>query len=72
MSTEPSKPRNKYLRLFAISSQFTATVVGFAVLGYLLDMYFDIEKNYLTLVFTMVGVMAGLYLLYRQVKSLGE
>ena len=66
-----SRP-NKYLRLFAISSQFTATVLGFALLGYMLDGYFKIEKNYITLALTMVGVMAGLYLLYAQVKKMGD
>ena len=66
-----SKP-NKYVRLFAISSQFTATVLGFALLGYFLDDYFNIEKNYLTLALTMLGVMVGLYLLYIQVKKMGD
>ncbi|MDO5655640.1 MAG: AtpZ/AtpI family protein [Flavobacteriaceae bacterium] len=63
---------NKYMKLLAISSQLTATVLGFAMIGYFLDQYFDIEKNYYTLSFTLLGVILGLYLLYKQVRKLGE
>ncbi len=70
MKDNNSTPSKKYVRLFAISSQLTATIFGFALLGYGLDYYFEVEKNYFTLGATLLGVFLGLYVLYQDVKKL--
>ena len=70
MNDNNSSQRNKYIKLFAISSQLTATVIGFALLGYGLDYYFEVEKNYFTLGLSLLGVFLGLYVLYQDVKKL--
>lgn len=72
MNDNNSSSPNKYVRLLAISSQLTATVVGFALLGYGLDYYFKIDKNYFTLGLSLLGVFLGLYILYKDVKKLEQ
>lgn len=67
---EPNK--NKYTQLFAISSQMTASIVGFAILGYFLDDYYHVDKNYYTLGFTLMGIFVGLYLLMKGIKNMNK
>ena len=63
---------NKFGKYLAVTSQMTGAIIGMAALGYFLDHYFEIEKHYLTLVFSLIGVFAGLYLLMKGVKDLNE
>lgn len=72
MEEKEAKKGNKYVKLFAISSQFTSSVVGFAILGYFLDQYYEVERNYFTLGLTLLGVFVGLYLLMQGVKKLND
>lgn len=72
MEEKEEKKGNKYVQLLAISSQFTASILGFAIIGYLLDQYYAVEKNYFTLGLTLLGVFVGLYLLLQSVKKLND
>lgn len=72
MSEKNKHKPKKIMKLFAISTQMTSSIIGMAVLGYFLDDYYNIEKNYLTLAFTLVGVMLGIYLLYKGVKGMSN
>ncbi|MXV39133.1 hypothetical protein GO491_10670 [Flavobacteriaceae bacterium Ap0902] len=64
--------QNKYTQLFAISSQMTASIVGFAIVGYFLDDFYHVEKHYFTLAFTLVGIFVGLYLLMQGIKNINN
>lgn len=55
--------------LLVISSYMTASVIGLAALGYFLDKKMEVEDNYFTLGFALLGVGIGLYFVYRSVKD---
>lgn len=61
---------NKSLKLIAVSSQLLAIVIGSTLLGRELDKHFEVEENYFTLVFSLLGVFFGLFKLYRDLKKL--
>lgn len=72
MEENKNENYNKYTQLFAISSQMTASIIGFAALGYFLDEHYQVEKHYFTLGLSLVGVFVGLYLLLRGIKNLNK
>lgn len=71
MSEEPKKSVNKYLQLSGIAFQMMAIMLVFIWLGRKADERWNIsETNYFTLLGTLVGLGASLYLILQQLKNI--
>lgn len=71
MSEEPKKTVNKYLQLSGIAFQMMAIMLVFIWLGRKADERWNVsETNYFTLLGTLVGLGASLYLILQQLKNI--
>lgn len=71
MSEEPKKSVNKYLQLSGIAFQMMAIMLVFIWLGRKADEKWNAsETNYFTLLGTLVGLGASLYLILQQLKNI--
>lgn len=59
----------KYAKYSGIAFQMIASVGIMAALGWWLDGYFNMEKPYLTALCSLIGVIAGLYVVIKEVTS---
>ena len=68
--------KDKQLRNWAIFSgiaiQMGATIFIFAWLGKKLDAYFNFEKNWMTLLFVLIGLAISLYTVLQQLKRFNK
>ncbi|MGY6561371.1 MAG: AtpZ/AtpI family protein [Luteibaculaceae bacterium] len=53
---------NEYIKYSVMAWQMIAAIVVFTLLGFFLDSKFEPDKPYNTIVFSIFGVAAGLYL----------
>ncbi len=66
------KPLNKYLQLTGITFQMGITIYLAVYLGKWLDTTFPNEKNWFTLIMTLVGLIIALYAVVVQTKKLND
>ena len=71
-SKKPKKPLNKYLHLTGITFQMGATIYLAVYLGKWLDAAYPNEKNWFTLIMTLVGLVIALYAVVVQTKKLND
>jgi F0F1-type ATP synthase assembly protein I len=64
-----SIPTARYARYAGVAIEFTSPIIGGAILGHYLDVYFKTEP-YLTLIALMLGVFAGFYRLVVVLRDL--
>lgn len=64
-----SIPSVRYARYIGVAVEFTSPIIGGAIVGHYLDVYFKTEP-YLTLVALMLGVFAGFYRLVVTLRDL--
>jgi len=67
----PGKP-NRYLELMGIAAQMGITIFLGAYLGKWLDGKYPNDKNWFTIVFTLLAVAIALYMVLKQVNKLNE
>lgn len=71
MSEEPKKSVNKYLQLTGIAFQMMAIMLVFIWLGQKADEKWNASgTNYFTLLGTLIGLGASLYLILQQLKNI--
>jgi len=66
---KPKKPLNKYLQLSGIGLQMGATIYFAIYFGKKLDEKYPSERNWFTIVFTLVGVALAMYSVVVQTKK---
>lgn len=66
------KPLNKYLQLTGITFQMGATIYLAVYLGKRLDATYPNEKNWFTLIMTLIGLIIALYAVIVQTKKLNQ
>lgn len=64
-----SSGMKSYAKYSSVAFQMIASVGVMAALGWYLDGYLELEKNYLTALFSLIGVLAGLYLVLKEIIS---
>jgi F0F1-type ATP synthase assembly protein I len=63
------KEYNKYLKYSSLGFQMLVIIAGLSLLGDYLDERLAFETPWLTLVFSLLGVTASMYLLIKQLNS---
>ena len=63
---------NAFARFSSVGIQMAVIIVGFVLLGNYLDGYFNNKTPWLTIVLSLLGVFAGLYLVIKEVISLNK
>lgn len=63
---------NRYLELMGIAAQMGITIFLGAYLGKWLDGKYPNDKNWFTIVFTLLAVAIALYMVLKQVNKLNE
>lgn len=71
-SKNPKKQFNKYLRFSAIAIQMGVTIGGLAYLGVWLDGAYNAGGNMYTLICTLFGVGASMYLVIKEVIKISK
>ena len=71
-SEKKIKKVNAFAKFSSLGIQMAAVIVGFVLLGDYLDGYFKNETPWLTIVFSLVGVFGGLYLVIKEVILLNK
>ena len=66
---QPKKPLNKYIRFTGVAFQMGVTIFIGTYIGTRLDKKYPNEKNLFTLIFSLVFVLASLYLVIKQVTN---
>ena len=70
--TKKDKPLKNWAIFSGIAIQMGATIFIFAWLGKKLDAYFNFEKNWMTLMFVLMGLAISLYTVLRQLKRFNK
>lgn len=63
------KPLNKFIRLSGVGLQMGITIYLAAYFGKKIDVYYQFEKNYVTLIFILFGFVGSLISLMIQLKK---
>jgi len=71
-SKKPKKQPNKYLQLTGIGLQMGITIYLAIYLGKKLDEIYPNEKNWFTIVLTLVGLVVALYAVVVQTKNINQ
>lgn len=66
------KPLNKFIRLSGVGLQMGITIYLAAYFGKKIDVYYQFEKNYVTLIFILFGFVGSLISLMIQLKKINE
>ncbi|MBA4304360.1 MAG: hypothetical protein C0424_09070 [Sphingobacteriaceae bacterium] len=66
---QPKKPQVDYLRYSGLAFQLVALILAGAWLGDWLDGRMQTEHPYWTAAFSLLGVLAGMYQLYRDLTK---
>jgi len=66
------KPLNKYLQLTGITFQMGITIYLAVYLGKWLDATYPNEKNWFTIIMTLIGLIIALYAVVIQTKKLNQ
>ena len=66
------KPLNKYLQLTGITFQMGITIYLAVYLGKWLDATYPNEKNWFTIIMTLIGLIIALYAVIVQTKNLNQ
>jgi F0F1-type ATP synthase assembly protein I len=56
---------NNWRKYLALGSQITFGVAGLALLGHWLDTYFEYDRPWLTLIFSVMGILVSIVHLVR-------
>ncbi|MEY4603432.1 MAG: hypothetical protein RIT43_724 [Bacteroidota bacterium] len=72
MAEQPKRNFSKFARLSGIGIQMGATIFLGAYLGKYLDKTYPSEKNWFTIVFTLLSVGISLYNVLRQVNKMND
>lgn len=72
MEEKQKKNNNIYLRLSSVAIQMGVVIGGFAWLGVFLDDKYKLEKPIWTIVLSLFGVMASMYLIFKEVKNINS
>lgn len=70
MSEENKKSLNKYIHLTGIGFQMMATIFVFVWIGKWADEHFETSKNYYTALGSLLGLVASLYIVLKQLKNI--
>lgn len=62
----------KYLALTGIAFEMGAIIFVCAYIGKRLDTYYQLEKNWCTMVFVLLGVGSSLYLVIKQLDRINN
>lgn len=60
---------NKYLKYSSLGFQMIASIGGMAWLGHYLDGRWTLETPWMTILFSLLGVTASIYLLIKQISN---
>jgi len=71
-SKKPKKQPNKYLQLTGIGLQMGITIYLAIYLGKKLDEVYPNEKNWFTIIFTLVGLVIALYAVVAQTNKINK
>lgn len=71
-SKKPNNSLNQYARFSGIAIQMGVIIGISAWGGKKLDEYFNLNKPYLTIVCSLVGVAVALYLIIKEVINMGK
>jgi|RifCSPlowO2_12_1023861.scaffolds.fasta_scaffold247730_2 F0F1-type ATP synthase assembly protein I len=71
-SKKPNNSLNQYARFSGIAIQMGVIIGVSAWGGKKLDEYFNLNKPYLTIVCSLVGVAFALYLIIKEVINMGK
>lgn len=71
-SKKPNNSLNQYARFSGIAIQMGVIIGVSAWGGKKLDEYFNLNKPYLTIVCSLVGVAVALYLIIKEVINMGK
>lgn len=63
---------NVFARFSFIGIQMAAIIIGFSFLGVYLDGFFELKTPWGTIIFSVFGVFAGLYLVIKEVILLNK
>jgi len=66
------KPLNKFVRLSGVGLQMGITIYVAAYFGKKLDLYYQFETNYITLVFVLVAFIGSFVSLLIQLKKIND
>ncbi len=63
---------NAFAKFSSIGIQMLVFIVGGAYLGKYLDSKLQLETPWMTILFSLIGVFAGLYLVLKEVSNLNK
>jgi hypothetical protein len=66
------KPLNTFVRLSGVGLQMGITIYLAAYFGKKIDAHYGFEKNYITLIFILVGFLGSLVSLMAQLKKIND
>jgi F0F1-type ATP synthase assembly protein I len=69
---KPKKQVKNYVRLTGAAFQMAGTIVVMALLGVWLDKKFNPGGNMYTLIFTLTGVLASMYIIIKEVINISK
>lgn len=72
MEDKAKKKNNIYLRLSSVAIQMGAIIGGFTWLGDYLDDSYKLKTPIWTIVLSLFGVMASMYLVFKEVKDINS
>lgn len=67
-----TKKVNVFARFSSAGIQMAVVIVGAVFLGQYLDTFFTYETPWMTILFSLLGVFGGLYLVIKEVISLNK
>lgn len=69
MDNQNRKQVKKLAQYSGVAGQMIGSVGLMALIGWWLDEYYQTEKPYFTMVFSLLGVIAGLYFVVKEVTK---
>ncbi|MFD1314000.1 AtpZ/AtpI family protein [Namhaeicola litoreus] len=69
---KPKKPLNKYIRLTGAGLQMGITIYLGAYFGKWLDLKYPNDKNWFTIIFTLLALVISFYSLLKQIKDINN
>ncbi len=67
-----TKKVNVFARFSSAGIQMAVVIVGAVFLGQYLDSFLESETPWMTILFSLIGVFGGLYLIIKEVISLNK
>lgn len=69
---KPIKKVNVFARFSSAGIQMAVVIVGAVFLGQYLDTFLESDTPWMTILFALIGVFGGLYLIIKEVISLNK